>query len=31
MLLIPKCFERVVVNTYVYHKHYRSHCVESWD
>jgi hypothetical protein len=29
MLLIPKYFERVVVDTYVYHKHYRSRCVES--
>jgi hypothetical protein len=29
MLLVPKYFERVAVDTYVYHKHYRSHCVKS--
>jgi hypothetical protein len=31
MLPIPKDFKRVVVDTYVYHKYYRSRCVESWD
>jgi hypothetical protein len=29
MLLVPKYFERVTVDIYVYHKHCRSHCVES--
>ena len=29
MLPIPKVFERVVVNTYVYHKYCRSRCGES--
>jgi hypothetical protein len=29
MLHVPKDFERVVEDTYVYYKHYRSRCVES--
>ena len=29
MLPLPKVFERVVVDTYAYHKYFRSHCGES--
>jgi hypothetical protein len=29
MLPVPKDFERVVEDTYIYHKHCRSRCVES--
>jgi hypothetical protein len=29
MLPVPKDFERVAVDAYVYHKYYRSRCVES--
>jgi hypothetical protein len=29
MLLVPKNFERVAVDAYVYHRYCRSHCVES--
>jgi hypothetical protein len=31
MLLVPKDFERVIEDTYVYHKHCRTRCVKSWD
>jgi hypothetical protein len=27
MLYVPKNFENVVVDVYVYHKYYRSHCI----
>jgi hypothetical protein len=31
MLLVPKNFERVGVDAYVYHRYCRSCCVKSWD